>query len=269
MTFEAIRYEVRGPLALLCLNRPDKLNAINEKMVEELHAALDSAEADDHVRVIVLRGEGKAFSAGFDLELDEQADPTDTDALREELTRDFDIIMRFWDSPKPTIAAVHRYCLGGALEMVLACDLAVASDDCRFGEPEVKFGSGIVALLLPWVCGPKRAKELLLTGSDKVTAQQAQAYGLVNRVVPAEDLQRETMDLGLAIARNDALAVQYTKKAINRGYDISGMREALREALETNILIESTETGESRQFNELLKTQGTKAAIKWLDDRTG
>ena len=143
-----VRSERRGAIALLTLNRPDKLNAVNVPMIEALDAALDAAEADETVRAIVLAGAGRAFSAGFDLDMgvgDGKPDPAD---VRRALENDFRIIVRFWDCPKPTIAAVHGYCLGSAMELALACDLTIAADDCRFGVPEVKFGSGIVAMLL-------------------------------------------------------------------------------------------------------------------------
>ena len=123
--------ERRGAVALLTLNRPDKLNAINGPVIAALDAAMDAAEADDAVRAIVVAGKGRAFSAGFDLG-EGSADPAD---VRRALENDFRIIMRFWDSPKPTVAAVHGYCLGSALELAVACDLTVAAEDCRFGEP--------------------------------------------------------------------------------------------------------------------------------------
>ena len=129
------------------------------------------------MRAIVVAGAGRAFSAGFDLDIglgDGKPDPAD---VRRALENDFRIILRFWDSPKPTIAAVHGYCLGSALELAVACDLTIAAEDCRFGEPEVKFGSGIVALLLPWLAGPKAAKYLLLTGEDRVTAAEDAGHG--------------------------------------------------------------------------------------------
>jgi enoyl-CoA hydratase len=276
MNFDTIAYEADGPLAWLTMNRPDKLNAVNPAMVRELNAALDLALADDRVRVILIRGAGRAFSAGFDLEPesdpDQDRDATPAEALEDlkrELYEDFDLIMRFWDSPKPTIAAVHGYCLGGALELAVACDLTVAASGCRFGEPEVKFGSGIVALLLPWACGPKRAKEMLLTGNDRIGSEQAEAWGLVNRVVDSADLVSEARSLAREIARNDPLAVRLTKQAVNRSYDIARMREALKQALELNIVIESTETEESRRFNEILKNEGARAAIAWRDSRMG
>ena len=117
------------------------------------------------MRAIVLTGAGRAFSAGFDLDMEVAAadGKPDAEAVRSALQNDFQIIMRFWDSPKPTLAAVHGYCLGSAMELALACDITIASEDCRFGAPEVKFGSGIVAMLLPWLAGPKHAKYLLLS----------------------------------------------------------------------------------------------------------
>jgi enoyl-CoA hydratase len=271
MAFETLIYEHDGALAWIALNRPDKLNAISKPMLAELNSALDLAEADEQVRVIVLRGEGRAFSAGFDLEPD-STDRTPEEAaesLKRELYEDFDLIMRLWDSPKPTLAAVHGYCLGGALELAIACDLTIAAAGCRFGEPEVKFGSGIVALLLPYVCGPKRAKEMLLTGNDRIDSARAEAWGLVTRVVEPDALRDEARTLARSIAANDQLAVRLTKQAVNRSYEIGKMREALKEALELNIVIETTETEESRTFNEILKKDGARAAIAWRDRRLG
>jgi len=274
MTYKWLRYSVDGPLAWLSLNRPDKLNAINAAMIDELNSALDRAEADDAVRVILLKGEGRAFSAGFDLDsgvegatgpcMDQNALQ---DAVRRELSKDFDIIMRFWDCPKPTIAAVHTYCLGSAMEMAVACDVTIAARGCRFGAPEVKFGSGIVALVLPWLCGPKKAKELLLSGNDRVTPEQAERWGLINRVVDAADLYDAARALALEFAGNDQLAVRLTKQAINHSMDTAGMRAALEAALETDVEIESTETEESRRFNEIMKAEGTRAAIAWRSSR--
>jgi enoyl-CoA hydratase len=272
MAFETINYETEGPLAWITLNRPEKLNAINKRMVTELKLATDRAQCDDEVRVILVKGEGRAFSAGFDLEVDSGSNLTseqELKALKEELYNDFDLIMRFWDSPKPTIAAVHTYCLGGALELAVACDITIAANGCRFGEPEVKFGSGIVAMLLPYVIGPKRAKEMMLTGNDRISSEQAEAWGLVNRVVKPENLLEKARAVALEIARNDQHSVRITKQAINSTYEIGKMREALKHALELDIAIESMETDESRQFNEILKNKGAKAAIDWRDHQLG
>ena len=266
MSYATITYETQGPIAILTLNRPDKVNAINEQMVADLGQAMDQAEGDQDIRVIVLRGAGRGFSAGFDLETG--WDETDRmGSIREDLERDFDVIMRFWDSPKTTIAAVHKYCLGSGLELAVACDITIAAEGCRFGVPEVKFGSGIVALILPWVAGPKAAKELLLTGDDRVSAERALALGLVNKIVPDDDYFEEALKMARTIAANDRIAVDWTKKAINRTLDIMGMRQALLQALEIDIFIEASDTPESREFNEILDKEGSRAAIAWREAR--
>jgi enoyl-CoA hydratase len=264
MSSELIRYERRGWLGLITLNRPDKLNAINKDMIAQLGRALDAAEADSAVRAIVLAGEGRAFAAGFDLDM--EVETPGVAAVREALTNDFQIIMRFWNSPKPTLAAVHGYCLGSAMELALACDLTIASEECRFGAPEVRFGSGIVAMLWPWLAGPKHAKYLLLTGDDRVTAAQVLDMGLINRVVPTGRALDETLEIAQRIASNDSNAVRLTKQAINRSLEAAGFRQALSQALELNVTIETSETAESREFNAILKRDGAKAAIAW---RTG
>jgi enoyl-CoA hydratase len=265
---ERVLYEVRGPVAVLTLNRPDKLNAIDAPMVAALDAALDRAEADAGVRALVLRGAGRAFSAGFDLDMGEEDPSLDkVSFLRRELRRDFDVIMRFWDCPKPTVAAVHTYCLGSAMEMAVACDITVAAEGCRFGAPEVRFGSGIVALILPWVIGPKQAKELLLTGDDKLPARRALELGLVNRVVPEAECFETAMSIARSIAVNDRIAVELTKQGINRGCEIMGMRQALLQGLELGVVVEASETPESREFNRILEEEGAKAAIAWQEAR--
>jgi enoyl-CoA hydratase len=261
---ETVLYERRGPIAIVTLNRPDKLNAVNSTMVTELGETLDAVEADDRVRVVVLCGAGRAFSAGFDLDMGEGSG---IDFVRTELRKDFDIIMRFWDFPKPTVAAVHTYCLGSGMEMAVACDITIAAEGCRFGAPEVKFGSGIVALILPWVIGLKQAKELLLTGDDKVSSERALALGLVNRVVPEDRYLDEALAVARTISANDRIAVTMTKQAINRGAEIMGMRQGLLQGLEIGAIAEESETPESREFNEILENEGAKAALAWQEAR--
>ena len=238
-----IRYETDGPVATLCLDRPEKLNAVTTDMLQAMTAALDEAAADDEIRVLVLRGEGRAFSAGFDLEWDEN-DPAANSAaaIREQLERDFASIMRFWDFPKPIIAAVHGYCLGSTMEIVSVCDITIAAEDCRFGAPEVTFGSGMVCLILPWIIGHKNARELLLVGRKNLGAERALAMGLVNKVVPGEELLDAANAMAAEIAKNDPLAVQLTKKAINHSIETAGLRKALEDALEIDIEIETRGT---------------------------
>lgn len=241
-----IEYIADRAIARIRLNRPKKLNAINSEMLDGLTEALDRAERDGNIRVILLSGEGRAFSAGFDLDIGAPAAGVSlAEHTRRELRRDFDLIMRFWDCPKPTIAAVHGYCLGSSMEVTAVCDITVAADDCLFGAPEVRFGSGIVCLILPWVIGLKQAKELLLTGDDKVDALRAASIGLVNKVVPASRLMTEAEAVAQRIAANNELAVRLTKRAIHRSVEIAGLRDALDQALQVDLEIETASAAKS------------------------
>jgi len=264
--FQTIRVERDGAAAVITLDRPDKLNAINGAMMDELLTALDQAEADERVRAIVVQGAGRAFSSGFEIGT---LDRSSTASVRAGLEADLAFILRFWDSPKPTLAAVHGYCLGGAFELAMACDVTVAARDALFGEPELKFGSGIVALLLPWLTGPKQAKQILFAGLDRIPAERAQAIGLVNEVVePGRQLEA-----GLALARRmatvDQSALRLTKQAVNRSYEIMGLRQALLQALEVDVQIETAETPESTEFRTILRRDGLKAALAWREARFG
>jgi enoyl-CoA hydratase/carnithine racemase len=158
--FITITIEKIGPIARLTLARPERANALNAAMLSEIGTALDEIERDASVRVLIVTGAGTAFSSGFDLKEQMERRPVGVGAWRPILRKDFDTIMRFWHFPRPTIAAVRGPCLAGACELALACDITIASEDAFFGEPELKFGAGIVAMILPWVVGPKIAKEM-------------------------------------------------------------------------------------------------------------
>ena len=215
----------------------------------------------------MVEGAGRAFSAGFDLK-ESAAEPIKgVAAWREVLKRDLDMTMRFWRLAKPTIAAVHGYCLAGACELAVACDITIAADDAVFGEPELRFGSGIVTLILPWVVGPKRAKEILLTGNDRLSAREAHAMGLVNRVVPRADLEAEALRTARTIAVMDGGAVRLTKEAINRAADIMGLPQALEAGIDLAVQVEMLDTPERREFDAIRRRDGLKAALAWRDAR--
>lgn len=266
--FDTILYGVEDCIAEISLNRPEVLNAINTRMLEELDDALDLAEADPGVNVIILSGQGRSFSAGFDLKESAARGSVTMDQWRQFLQADFDLIMRFWDSPKPTVAAVQGHCVGGGFKLAMACDLTVATESALFGEPEVKFGSGVVALLLPWLVGPKMAKEMLLTGQDKLSAARALEIGLLNRVSPDEDMPTTARELARAMSTAAGASVRMTKLAINRSYDSMGMRQALRQALELDIYIEANGGPEREEFNRIRKQDGLNAALAWRERRS-
>ncbi|TEA74179.1 enoyl-CoA hydratase/isomerase family protein [Allopusillimonas ginsengisoli] len=267
MKFETIQVASNARIGTITFNRPDKLNAINRTLMAEVTQALSAFNDDSEILAIVVNGNGRAFSAGFDMKESSERGTPDLAQWGNILKADFDFIMQFWDSPKPTIAAVHGYCLAGAFELALACDVTIAAQGTRFGEPEVRFGSGIIAMLLPWVAGPKAAKELLLTGTDDVDAERALALGIVNNVVESGKQLEEAYRIAGAMAAAAPLSVQMTKRAINRSYDVMGLRSALFEGLNTDILIEATGGPERAEFNHIRKEQGLKAALKWRDER--
>jgi enoyl-CoA hydratase/carnithine racemase len=265
--FECIRVTRHERVMHIELNRPERLNALSRQTLLELNACLDGVEADAEVRAVVISGAGRAFSSGFDLKEQMERRPSGPEAWREILDLDFRTTMRFWHCSKPTIAAVHGACLAGAFELALACDLTIAAEDAIFGEPELKFGAGIVTMLLPWLMGPKQAKEIVLLGLDRIDAATAQHLGIANRVVPAGAHVHTALRIAANIAAIDPNLVRDTKKAINRSYEARGMDTALKQALDIDHAIESHGSADKRQFMDIARAQGLKAALAWRDAR--
>lgn len=265
--FQAITYTVQDRIACLNLNRPERLNALNKEALQEINRAMDLAEADDAVRVMVVSGAGRAFSSGFDLKAQMEQRPEGAKVWRDILDLDFNTTMRFWNSPKPSIAAVHGACLAGAFEIAMACDITIAAEDAVFGEPELKFGAGIVTLLLPWMTSPKHAKRIILSADDRITAAEALSMGLVSRVVPPGTHLDEAMRTARGMALMDPDLVAQTKKALNQTYDIQGMQTALKVALDIDHSIESHGSPDKRAFMDVARQQGMREAIAWRDAR--
>lgn len=265
--YESIRVTRDGHVAQLELHRPDRLNALGKSMLLEINDAMDALEADPEVRVIVLCGAGRGFSSGFDLKEQMTRNPQGAQVWREILDLDFSTTMRFWDCAKPTVAAIHGPCMAGAFEMALACDISVCSRDATFGEPELKFGAGIVTLLLPWMVGPKAAKDIILTGEDTVNAERALALGIVSRVVEPGEHLATALGIARHIAVIDPDLVRDTKKALNRTYETQGMRAALDKALDIDHAIESAGSPDKKRFMDLAREQGLKAALAWREAR--
>ena len=268
-TYETIRLERSGTVALLTLARPERLNAIDRRMLGELQEVLDAVERDDDLRVVVVKGAGGNFSSGFDLKEQMEARPSGPQAWREILDRDFSTIMRFWHLRKPTIAAVQGYCLAGGCELALCCDITIAAEDAVFGEPELKFGAGIVVMILPWLVGPKRATENILTGADRIGAAEAARIGLINRVVPSAALESAALALARHIAIIDPELVQQTKRAINQSVETMGLVEALKAALDIDLAVEGKGSEDKRRFMEIARKEGLRRAIAWRDARFG
>jgi enoyl-CoA hydratase/carnithine racemase len=236
-------------------------------MLAEIGDALDAIERNADIRAVIVTGAGAAFSSGFDLKEQMERRPAGVAAWQPLLRKDFDTIMRFWHFRTPTIAAVRGPCLAGACELALACDITIAAEDAFFGEPELKFGAGIVALLLPWVVGPKIAKEIIYTGEDRIPAARAREIGMVNRVVPAAELEAAAFSIADHIAAVDPNLVKQTKRAINRAYEAQNMLDALEEALAIDLDIEGAGSPDKIAFMDIARRDGLKAALAWRDAR--
>lgn len=224
MAYENIIAEIRGNVALITLNRPSALNALNQALANELNDALDGYEVNDDVACIVITGSEKAFAAGADIK--EMAEKNYIDAYRDDFLGNWDRVSR---CRKPVIAAVAGYALGGGCEMAMMCDFIVAADTAKFGQPEIQIGvmpgAGGSQRLTRFV-GKAKAMDMCLTGR-MMDAKEAERSGLVSRVVEADDLIEETMKIAEKIAEFSPTAVMMTKECVNRAYETT-MAEGIR-----------------------------------------
>jgi enoyl-CoA hydratase len=229
--YEVIRYEVDGAVATITMNRPEVANAQDTRLLDELDAAFDQADADDAVRVVILAGAGKHFSSGHDLKAivgDVEPDKwrlmreTPEGKMHHEKVMYFDRCKKIHDFRKPTIASVQGSCIAAGLMLACMCDLIVAADDAHFSNPVLRMtGAGVELLVEPWELGIRKAKEFLWTG-DIIDAQEAWRLGLVNQVVPAADLTERSHQLAERIALVPPATAQVVKDTINQTADLMG-----------------------------------------------
>lgn len=225
MSYETISLTVADRIATITVNRPDKLNALNDRVIAELGDAIDSTRENADVGGVILTGAGRAFIAGADISELVDHGAVSAKALAQ---RGQDVFRRYESSRKPTIAAVNGFALGGGCELAMACHMRIASETAKFGQPEVKLGlipgyGGTQRL--PRLIGKGRALQLLLTG-ETIDANEAYRLGLVNRVVPANELIATATTMLRTILANGPLAVAYCIESVNRGYDLT-LDEAL------------------------------------------
>ena len=269
MAFQNIIYERRDAIAYLTLNRPDKLNALNSGMVSDLQEALDVVEADPDVRVAIITGAGRAFSAGFDINPDPSSPGPHNgtpETWRGHLQDLIDTFMKVWNLPKPVIAAVNGYALGGACELVQVCDVKIASERAVMGEPEIRVGFGPPLLITPYSVNLASAKELLLTG-DTVDAHEAARIGLVSRVVPHDELMAECERVARKMCLISQLGIKMTKVAVNRALENMGFLNAVSQNLELMTIFDTSTSPEQEEFNTVADENGLRAALNWRDAR--
>jgi enoyl-CoA hydratase len=267
--FQCLIYEKKDTICYLTLNRPQKLNALNAVMMTELREALDVIEVDPDIRVVILTGAGRAFSAGFDIERGpDDPDPYEMqpDQWRGYLKSYIDTFMMVWNLSKPVIAAVNGYALAGACELVQVCDIKIASDRAILGEPEIRAGIGPPLLITPFSVNLAMAKELLLTG-DTISAHEAARIGLINRVVPHDQLMPECQRIARKITMLSRVGVKMTKIAVNRALEGMGFLSTIQHNLELMTHFDITMSPEQEEFNAIRQEKGLRAALDWRDAR--
>jgi enoyl-CoA hydratase len=243
MEFQHVKYAVDDAVGIITLDRPEKANAQNARVLHELDEAWDRAARDPDVRVIVLRSTGKHFSAGHDLTPSDDGGPDEGLQLEDgkwtvqalyrwESQVYLGYALKWRDVPKPSIAAVQGRCIAGGLLLCWPCDLIVAADDAQFSDPVVQMAiSGVELHAHPWELGPRKAKEILFTGRA-MDATEAEQVGMVNRVVPRAELETETLALARQIARMHPFGLAQAKRAVNQTLDIMGFRSAVQAAFD-------------------------------------
>jgi enoyl-CoA hydratase len=270
---DAILLERDGGLAWLTLNRPERLNAINPAMLQELDEALADLRGDDSVRVVALRGAGRAFSSGFDLS-PRPASPPETGSAQAhapDIVQNFDrfsgtvkFFEKIWDYPKPVIAAVHGYCLAGATQLCLSCDLTVVADDAQIGFPSIPVGGGFISPMWMLYVGPKRAKQMSFVAGSKISGSTAADWGWANYSVPEADLIEDVTALARSIAKTPANILRMKKYSINRAAEIQGFRTIPGLGAETDALLHASD--EVREMQGWIRRDGIKGAIRRFDE---
>lgn len=281
MPYQNLLIDHDDAVATITLNRPERLNAISKGLMDDLEAALLELNDGDDVRVIRLRGAGRAFCPGYDLtpgqstfysprrgkrrEGEALADGGESRIAidRESLMSGTDRWLKMWSYRKPIIAQVHGFCLSGALDMIGACDIVFAAKDTQFGHPAARgMGIPITLGMLPIRVGLQATKELLFTG-DLIDAAEAQRLGLVRRVYDAAALDAETLKFCKRVALNSLDALTVHKHITNRWAELAGVRMAVRESADFDAVFH--EARSLTKFSEIANSEGLRAALDWRD----
>ncbi|MDG6932407.1 MAG: enoyl-CoA hydratase/isomerase family protein [Nitrososphaerota archaeon] len=263
MTKDALLYREDGGVATLTLNRPDKLNAINEEIEDEISRRLGSIKGNDKIRVVVLNGAGRAFCAGADIGGDASIGVNDALKWRNAFMRSHEVLMGIMEFPKPVIASTHGYALGLGFFYAMAADMIISTDECKFGSPEIRHAQSSTGLVPAWNVGRNIMMELLLTG-DLIDGKKAEAIGLVNRAVPAGLLEKETYRLARKLALIDSQTLGINKATINSWYGIGKYRESSLFSVDSNTVLNVADT--RKKWDRLFREKGLKGFLRERDE---
>jgi len=275
--YQNILYEVKGPVGYVTLNRPEKMNALSNNLRAEMIHALKTAEGDPAVSVIVVRGAGRTFSAGYDIGggRDAPADSTyvhpvsrrpDVGSLRlgpvEWSHHVIDTNWVIWEIQKPVIAQIHGYCLAGGTELATMCDLRIVAEDAIIGYPPVRAMTTMDNMWAPWHLPMAKAREFAYLG-DAITGKEMAHWGWANKAVPAERLQATVDEFAHRLSLIDQQMLIYSKRSVNRAYEVMGIRTALYAGADIQAL--SSIRPQGGVFAAISAERGLKAALQWRD----
>jgi enoyl-CoA hydratase/carnithine racemase len=270
-SYETIELERDEGLTWLTLNRPERLNAMNWTLLEEMSQALTFLAGDATTRVIAIRGAGRAFCSGYDIERDESEI---AGAVERDIVADHDLLvqhlsrfLQIWDHPKPVIASVHGYCLAGATQLCVFCDITVVAEDAIVGLPALPAGGGYITPLWTPLVGPKRAKQMSFVPSSRISGVTASEWGWANYAVPADELESNVRELARNIAKIPAPILRMKKMAINRVWDVMGFRTIVNMGAETDALLHYSNP--VKELAAMIRESGLKGAIARFNEGEG
>lgn len=279
MAYKDIIYETNGRLAYITLNRPEKLNALSNNLRGEVMDAMREAEADDAIGVIVLKAEGRSFSAGYDLTPARAAGadsqyvskrsglpdtgsthpgPSGTQWARHVVMTNWLI----WELAKPVVAQIHGYCLAGGTELASVCDFRIVAEDAKIGYPPVRAMTTMDMMWAPWFLPPAKAREFAYVG-DSFSGKEMAHLGWANYAVPAGELAAFTEKFARRMAHVDNEMLMYSKRAVNRQYETMGIKQALASATEIQAL--SATRKAASEWGRRVQKDGLKGALEWRD----
>lgn len=264
MSEDVALYDTDGTVAVITMNRPDKRNALSVALKEKLVELFRKAEEDDDIAVVVLRGNGRTFCAGADISPNPAKKEYKGDALKTHAhhAKTLKFHMTPWELKKPVIASIQGHAMGAGCEFAMMCDISIAADTAVLGEPEIRFASIGSAVIMPWIIGHKRARQLLYLG-DTITAERAEQIGMVNLVVPEADLEAETMKFAHRLALVGQETLGAIKMAVNQGIEAQGFQEGMKAGVSTVAMIHTSKIEADEKFYEMVAEEGPAAAFRW------
>lgn len=269
MAFTTILLEKHELVGTLTLNRPEKLNAMSPALMAEFAEAITQVEKDAEIKVLVIRGAGRAFSTGYDLSggwgEGAAARPFTLDDDQRFLQRYIEHWLRLRDLPKPVISMVHGYCLAGATQLCVSTDIIFVAEDAQVGFPSIPAGAGYVSSFWNWMVGPHRTKYLAFLPGSRISGKEAESMGFATRAFPAASLEQETYSYAQRIAKVPAQKLRLEKLAINRAMDLRGFRVAVQAGAEFDAIFHFGPGND--EIRTVQKERGLRGAIKWYEEK--